>query len=190
MESIYLLAIVPPAQLSSQIDEIRQECSQKFKVYKALKPPVHISLFRPFTMDDSLEKHLHKLLMPVTHSHHPFEQELENFDCFNSNVLYILVAKTEALGAMQKEISAIMNKSKIDPRETKTGNTLFTPHITIAYRDIPPETFPLLWAEYKNRKFKRSFTVDRFTLLKHYYKNWNVLEEFRLAEARDELRLF
>ncbi|MDF3077698.1 MAG: hypothetical protein K0S09_1587 [Sphingobacteriaceae bacterium] len=190
MESIYLLAILPPEELSAQINEIRQECSEKFKVYKGLKPPVHITLFRTFTMDNSLEKHLHKLLMPVTHSHHPFEQQVENFDCFNSHVLYIRVLKTEALSAMQREISAIMNKSKIDPRETKTGNTLFTPHITIAYRDIPPETFPLMWEEYQNRKFKRSFTVDRFTLLKHDFKKWNVLEEFRLAEAREELRLF
>ncbi len=190
MENIYLLAILPPEELSIQIDQIRKECSDKFKVYKALKPPVHITLFRTFTMDNSLEKHVHKLLMPVVNSHHPFEQQLENFDCFNVHVLYIRALKNPALAAMQRQISAIMNRSKIDPKETKTGNSLFTPHVTIAYRDIPPETFPLMWEEYKNRKFKRCFTVDRFILLKHDYKKWNILEEFKLTEQVKELKLF
>ncbi len=190
MASIYLLAILPPEELSAQIDLIRQECSEKFKVYMALKPPVHITLFRTFNMDESLEKHVHKLLKPVIYSHHPFEQELENFDCFNVHAVYIRALKNPAIAAMQKQISHIMNKSKIDPRESKTGNTLFTPHVTIAYRDIPPKIFPALWDEYKNRKFKRSFMVEKFTLLKHDYTKWNILEEFKLTEAVKELTLF
>lgn len=190
MESIYLLAIVPPEELSGQIDSIRKDCSEKFNVFKALKAPVHLPLFRTFTMDSSLEKHVYKLLIPLTHTHSPFDIELENFDCFNVHAVYIRALKSKQLGVLQKEISGIMNRSKIDPRETKTGNTLFIPHINIAYRDVTVETFPLMWEEYKNKKFKRSFKASCFTLLKHDFKQWNVLEEFKLLEAVPTLTLF
>ena len=71
---------------------------------------------------------------------------------------------------------------KIDPKEAK-GNTLFRPHVTIAYRDIPPEVFPAMWEEFKNRKFNRSFKVESFSLLKHDGKQWNLFREFHLKHS-------
>lgn len=186
--SIYLTAILPPSSLSEEISEIREEISGKFKVYKALKPPVHITLFRPVHLEEEREKHLIRLLKPVSMQHRPFEQSLENFDSFNNQTLYIRVAKTPLLQALQKDIAGVFNKNKIDPREVK-GNTSFSPHITIAYRDIPPNVFPVLWNEYKNRKFRRNFSIEKFSLLKHDGEQWNLLEEYPLQKPTD-LQLF
>jgi len=186
--SLYLTAILPPEELSEQIDEIRKEFSERYNIFAALKPPVHITLYRPVNMDESLEQHLIKQLKPVRYNHNPFTQELLNFDSFNIQTLYITAVKNPLLSALQKDISAVFTKNKIDPKEVK-GNTAFHPHLTIAYRDIPPDVFPAIWNELKNRKFKRSFLLDRFTLLKHNGKKWEVLEEFPLQKPQN-LELF
>jgi 2'-5' RNA ligase len=187
MRSLYLIAVLPPAHLSEQIDDIRKECAERYDVKAALKPPVHITLFRPFFLDTERENWLIKLLLPAT-GQPPFHQEIENFDSFNMHVVFLCAIKNASITALQRCISSVINRNKIDPKEVK-GNTLFRPHITIAYRDIPPEVFPVMWEEYKNRKFKRNFMVESFSLLKHDGKRWNLLCEFRLKPT-DILTLF
>ena len=179
MTSLYFIAILPPEELSEQIDDIRKECAERFQVKAGLKPPVHITLYRPFHLEQELENHLIKSLSTVTYSHSPFEQQLENFDSFNAHTLYIRAIKNPKLAALQKNITSVILRHKLDVREVK-GNTLFTPHVTIAYRDIPPETFPLIWETFKDKKFKRSFMTERFALLKHDGKKWNVLKNYGL----------
>lgn len=188
MKNLYLTAVLPPSQLSEQIDDIRKECAEQFDVKAALKPPVHITLFRPFFLEAEREMQLIRLLRPITYNHQPFKIVCENFDTFNSQVVFIRVLKSEALGNLQREVAGIYNRNKIDPREVK-GNTAFHPHITIAYRDIPAPVFPKLWSVYKNRKFKRSFTIDRFTLLKHDGKKWQPFQEFYFKKQK-EVSLF
>lgn len=185
---LYLTAILPPAELSEQIDDIRKELSERYKIYAALKPPVHITLYRPLNIEQSFESALISLLKPVGFNHYPFTQELLNFNCFNIQTLFVSVVKNPLLSALQKDVAAVFNKNKIDPKEVK-GNTSFHPHITIAYRDISPEIFPQIWDEIKNRKFKRSFRVDHFSLLKHDGRKWQGFKEFALSKP-ETLELF
>jgi len=177
--SLYLTAILPPAILAEEIDEIRREISEKYKVYAALKPPVHITLFRPLNHKESREDHLLSILKPISTRHRPFRQELLNFDSFNIQTLFLNAVKNPLLQNLQKDVAAAFTKNKIDPKEVR-GSTRFHPHITVAYRDIPPEIFPVLWEEFKSRRFKRSFTVDHFSLLKHNGQKWCMLKEFPL----------
>ena len=186
--SLYLTAILPTPHLSEEIDDIRKELSERYQIFAALKPPVHITLYRPVSISQEFESHLIKLLQPVGYEHCPFTLNLLNFGSFNIQTIFISAEKNSLLSDLQKDVSAVFNKNKIDPKEVK-GNTTFHPHITVAYRDIPPEKFPLIWDELKNRKFKRSFIVDRFTLLKHDGKKWQPLKEFKLQKS-DDLLLF
>jgi 2'-5' RNA ligase len=188
MENLYLTAILPPEQLTEQIDEIRKECAEKFNVKAGLKPPVHITLFRPFKLESEREEHLLKILNPVTYNYDPFEISLENFDTFHSHVVFIRVTRNKELLDLQHEISGIYNRNKIDFQEVKSRQS-FKPHITIAYRDIPAPIFPNMWSEYKDRKFKRRFLINHFTLLKHDGKRWQRFKDYYLKKEA-ELSLF
>ena len=179
--SIYLTAILPPPALAAEIDDLRREVSERFKVYKALKPPIHITLFKPVKLNENLEEHLLRLLRPLTLHHTPFDQTLENFDSFNDKTFFIKVSKTSALLALQKDISSVFRKNKIDEGIVKERNS-FSPHITLAYRDVSPDTFKAIWQEYKSKKFKRAFTTDRFAILKHDGNRWNIFEEIPLEK--------
>lgn len=186
--SLYLTAILPPPALSEQIDDIRRELSERYKIYAALKPPVHITLYRPVNVHQSFEPDLIRLLKPVGYKHEQITLSLVNFDAFNIQTVFISVVKNPLLNAFQKDVSAVFHRNKIDPKEVKS-NTAFHPHITVGYRDIPPDTFPALWNDIKQRKFKRSFLVDHFTLLKHDGQQWQPLEHFPLVKPKS-LKLF
>jgi 2'-5' RNA ligase len=188
MKSLYLTAILPPEELTQQIDEIRQECASRFNVKAALKPPVHITLFKPIKLESDREKELLQILQGIKHNHEPFKIELENFDTFNSRVVYIRVLKNHSLWDLEHQITKAYKHHQIDGQEVGS-NKAFHPHITIAFRDIAPATFPVMWAEYKNKKFKRAFVADHFTLLKHNGEKWLPFQNFELQKPED-LSLF
>ncbi len=190
MSSLYLIAILPPEDLSRQINEIRVQCSEKFGVQKALKPPVHITLYRPFKMEDAFETKMCRLLQSVAAGLEPFRQELENFEAFDMHAVVIRALKNPQMMKLQRSVASIFRKNEIDKLPPGTKNLAFRPHVTIAYRDILPEVFPLLWQEYKDAHFKRNFTNDNFSILKHDGKQWNKVRDFKLCGHGSQLGLF
>lgn len=190
MAALYLIAILPPEDLSRQIHEIRVQCSEKFGIQKALKPPVHITLYRPFKMDGSFESKMLRLLQAAVSGNRPFRQELENFEAFDMHAVVIRALKNPELINLQRAVASVFRKSNIDKLPPGSRSTSFRPHLTIAYRDILPEVFPLIWQEYKDARFKRSFTVDHFNLLKHDGKQWNVIADIKLRGVNVQGNLF
>ncbi|SKB37407.1 2'-5' RNA ligase family protein [Daejeonella lutea] len=190
MSSLYLIAILPPADLSSQINEIRVQCSEKFGVRRALEPPVNISLYRPFKMEQAFESKMCRMLQSVASGFEPFRQDLENFEAFDMNAVVIRALKNPQMMKLQRSVASIFRKNKLDKQPAGSKNLAFRPHVAIAYRDILPEVFPMLWQEYKDVRFKRNFTNDQFSILKHDGKEWNKIQDFKLSGQKGQLDLF
>lgn len=171
MKLNYLIAILPPRELSLQIDEIRKACSEKYKIYKALRPPVHITLLFLHNLDTTFEPQLINSL-EAARNFRPFTQKLENYDAFIGNeVVFIKATINKEFTTLYRNIKKILADLAKEPRSQ------ITPHITIAYRDLKDQ-FPQIFAEYKNKSFKASFQVDHFTLLKHDRIRWNIHKDY------------
>lgn len=190
MTNLYLLAILPPEDLSRQIHEIRVQCAEKFGVQKALKPPVHITLYRPFKAVEAFENKLIRLIHSAASGLKPFHQDLENFEAFDMHAVVIRASKNSGITALHRSIASVFRKNEIDKLPAGKNSLPFRPHLTIAYRDILPEVFPMIWEEYKDLKFKRSFKADHFSLLKHDGTQWNLLEDFKLSSYVEQTELF
>jgi 2'-5' RNA ligase len=54
----------------------------------------------------------------------------------------------------------------------------FSPHITVAFRDLKKDQFYTLWEEYKNKYFNESFHAEGLTLFKHNGEKWEVSQFF------------
>ena len=178
MKHNYLIAILPPPELSLQIDEIRKACSEKYKIYKALRPPVHITLLFLKNLDDTFEPKLINSL-EAARNFSPFTQKLENYDAFVRNeVVFIKATINKEITTLYRNIKKILGDAAKEPRSQ------ITPHITIAYRDLKDQ-FSQIYAEYKNKSFEASFPVDHFTLLKHDRIRWNILRDY-VAKPGDQ----
>jgi 2'-5' RNA ligase len=173
MRSLYLLAILPPPLMSVEIHQVRQECADRFKVYKALRPPIHITLYKPFHADEALEKRIINLLAAATKDLPSFIQHLEDFGSFRKKVVYINALKSRELINLQAAVKSVIISNQFDPKPDEKDINSFHPHITIAYRDISAGIFQEIWKEYENRDLKLSFPVEDFTLLKHQHEKWN-----------------
>jgi 2'-5' RNA ligase len=190
--SLYMFAIMPPDGLASTIHQLRQEFFQFFKFRKALKPPVHITLFDPFLIPIELSQAFEQYIAQIQHwasTQSPFMIDLRNFNFFNNRehpVVYIDVINNFSIKKFYAGFINQLTKYKLkrdDPRS-------FKPHITIGYKDIPPTAFPKIKEHYSKKNFGSSFTCNTFYLWKHDGNNWQVIKTYLLDGKVEQLNLF
>ena len=54
----------------------------------------------------------------------------------------------------------------------------FHPHMTLAFRDLKKKDFARLWASLDGRPVNHTWQADRFWLLKHNGKFWEMYRSF------------
>lgn len=184
MEDLYFIAVLPPPDLSNEIDEIRKACALEHQVYSALKPPVHITLIAPFKLNSVNELKLTKSLESAR-PFQPFVQKLKDFDGFPEHTVYINAIKNNGISAIHNKLKTVL---KSLGGVIKAGS-LTNPHVTIAYRDAK-EAYPQIIEQYRRRHFNAAFMVDHFTLLKHDGKRWNIHSEYSANVDERQLEIF
>lgn len=182
MESLFFVAILPPQEISAVIDEIRKQCSIDYQVYSALKPPVHITLIPPFKLNVALENKLVTSLQ-YCRNFRSFEQELCDYDGFPPKVIFIRANKNPGITALHKNIT-----TKIKPYLRESPGSI-NPHITIAYRDVGEDVYEKIMHAYGKKRFRANFNVNKFTLLKHDGKKWNLFKEFESKPQEEQYKM-
>ena len=62
----------------------------------------------------------------------------------------------------------------------------FTPHMTVAFKDLKKSKFKAAWEEFENRELHFEFAAEKLTLLRHENKKWNIAQEFKFVEGSRE----
>lgn len=189
---MYMFAFMPPETKALEIHNHRLGFAEDYSFTRALKPPVHITLLDPFFVDNDIaplfEDKMYSLL-DWAEQQSNFPIELQDFGFFEnpqSPVVYINVRKNIKLNALRNSFLNQMRKHYgfVIPKNT------YKPHITIGSRDVTPEAFPWIKADYSKRSFKDSFDCNAFYLWKHNGHNWEVIQEFALKGMSEQLVLF
>jgi 2'-5' RNA ligase len=179
---LHLWAIVPPQPIEEQIDAIRKEFAANFRAEAALKPPVHITLYKPFSVPvPEVKKHIEKLRRWVA-TQPSFAIELKNFAFFEnpkSPVAFIDVVEHPDLKALN---TGITKETKQHFELVDRTRQTFHPHFTIGYRDVSPELFPEVKRAYSKRPFTATFDVKHISLFRHNGKKWELKHELPLAD--------
>jgi 2'-5' RNA ligase len=179
---LHLWAIVPPQPIEAQIDAIRKEFAANFGTLAALKPPVHVTLYKPFSVPaPEVKKHIEKMRRWVA-AQPSFRIELKNFGFFEnpkSPVAFIDVVDHSDLKALNTGITK--ETKQLFELIDKTRQQ-FHPHFTIGYKDVSPEIFPEVKRAYSKRSFAAAFDVNHVSLFRHNGKKWELQYELPLAE--------
>ncbi|NEN93697.1 MAG: 2'-5' RNA ligase family protein, partial [Okeania sp. SIO3H1] len=56
----------------------------------------------------------------------------------------------------------------------------FSPHVTVAFRDLTKTNFRAAWLEFRERSLEFEFVASQLTLLIHNGKRWDIFQEFRI----------
>ena len=134
----------------------------------------------PFEWKEKKGDELLSNLQLFSRNKNPITLQLENFACFAPRVIYIHVNDSEPLKTFQHQLHRFC-KVELNIFNAQYKHLPFHPHLTLAFRDLKKTMFEKAWNEFKNKEFVASFVADRFALLKHNGKVWEVLIEFTFA---------
>lgn len=191
-EILYMFAIMPPEKLAERIHTERMNFAEEYKAVKALKPPVHITLFDPFKIEDDAASLFEEHIAHLKHWANrvpSFEIELRDFSFFEnpkSPVIYIDVVKSKQLNELQIEFKKQLKK--YIPFENK--NQPYRPHITIGYRDVDPKIFPQIKEVYSKKWFRETFECNDICLWRHDGQKWQTIQKYPLNGVQEQMALF
>ncbi|WOB43746.1 2'-5' RNA ligase family protein [Thermoleptolyngbya oregonensis NK1-22] len=174
----FFIALVPPPAIQDYANGVIQELGDRFQTHTAKAPP-HVTLQPPFEWSPARADRLTEELAAFAQRQSSVPVHLLGFGQFSPRVLYIHVERTPALLALQAALAEHLEQTLgiVDP---KAKRRRFTPHITVASRNITPYTFQQAWALLKERPLDLRFSGDRLTLLKHDGHEWQIYQEFAL----------
>lgn len=179
MEHLYMFAIMPPVEIAKRIRMEQEIFAEKYNCAKALKPPVHITIYEPFKAEGEIESTFCQLHAWAA-GQKSFGIELNNYNYFKnrrSPVVYIDVVKNDSLRQLHTEFRKQLRKYM----EVEPGSNPYTPHFTIAYRDVSPEILPAIIDEYKHRRFHEVFACNSIFLWRHDGKNWQIIDGYKFG---------
>ncbi len=182
-KTLWFIAIIPPDDVAEKVRAIQQEIAGRFGPRSSLKIPVHITLEPPFRLHDAEEPQLDILLRNFFATKEEFSLELRNFGSFRENVVFIEVTPSLPLLEMHDQLSELLRGPAAIVKAAPWHGG-YTPHMTVANRDVTPEAHERIWREFNTRKFYAAFPVQEVALLRHHpeEKLWQVHRRFLLLK--------
>lgn len=179
----YFIALVPEGKLQEKATEIKLDLREKFNIKYALKSPAHITVKMPFLWNEHKEEKLIRELSSFASSRDSFELRLRGFWKFGNRVIFIDVVPNPLLQSLQLELAAY-SKTRLNLVQELSDRN-YTPHMTLAFKDIKAQNFDIYWKYVKRLSFDERFPVDNLALLKKVSGKWEVLAKVSLGKDQD-----
>ncbi|GAB4464875.1 MAG: 2'-5' RNA ligase family protein [Elainellaceae cyanobacterium] len=174
----FFIALVPPPAIQDYANGVIRELGDRFQSHTAKAPP-HVTLQPPFEWSPARAERLADELATFAQRQVSVPVHLLGFGQFSPRVLYIHVEKTAELLALQANLVEHLEQT-LGIVDLKGRRRRFTPHVTVASRNLTPPTFQQAWALLKERSVDLKFQSDRLTLLQHSGQRWQIYREFSL----------
>jgi len=175
-ENLYFIAIIPKRELREKITAFKQDFVNRFNSKHALKVFPHITLKAPFKLPANAHDELLRWFTDLRILQKQFTIQLKDFGAFNNKrnpVVFVQPVVTKELQALQEQLLASF--SSAFPALLHSVDKEFSPHMTIAYRDLSPKMFTKAWSEYQHKQFDALFEVNAINLCQHDLKKWNII---------------
>ncbi len=173
----FFIALLPPEDVQQVANEIKQHFDQVYHSRAALKSPPHITLQPPFLWDVQDLPRLESALTEFSLHQSPIPMNLENFGAFPPRVIYINVLKTTELLTLQTQLGAFLSE-QLNIVDIKATTRPFSPHLTVAFRDLSKQNFRKAWPLFAEQKLEYNFIVNQLTLLIHNGKRWEIKNNY------------
>lgn len=181
-EKLFFIALLPPQNVQQEATKIKEYFAKVYKSRAALKLPAHVTLQPPFKWNLEDLPLLEGCLQKFAETQSSVPMILDGFGSFRQRVIYINVIKNSELITIHQELLAHLEESLNIVDEIEKCRQ-FSPHLTVAYRDLTRDNFRKAWAEFESQKFYFEFAISKITLLIHNGKQWEINQEFGLSKS-------
>ena len=182
MKSLYLVAVVPPEPVFSETWALKQLVQQLTGSRNAVRLPPHVTLLPPLRQDEAFEARYTAILVAFAATQAPFVVGLHDFAWFGQRTLFVQVREAAALKDFH---AALMAWCAVHLPEVPHENRPFTPHLTLATRDLPAAQVPELQRLFAARSYTAAFEVRHLTLFRHDGQQWHPRAQVALCATPD-----
>ncbi|TGE04250.1 2'-5' RNA ligase family protein [Hymenobacter fodinae] len=176
--NLYLVAVLPPEPVLGQVWALKQEVHERTGSRNAVRLPPHITLIPPTRQPAEFEAAAADALAEFVRGRAAVRVGLHDFSWFGQRTLFVRVVEADALLELHAALYAwcAQRLPSIQPE-----NRPFTPHMTLATRDIPTSAVPLLQEEFRHRHYGATFEIKSLQLFRHSGQQWEKIREFELV---------
>ncbi len=182
-QNLYFLALVPDGKTAGEVTALKEHIALQYNSSRALRLMPHITLKAPFTVPQKLMGEVPGWFDSLNLKTTPFTITLNGFNSFsnpNNPVIFIKpVASPQLLVLQQEIITAFVQQFPAVPLQPT--EQVFSPHMTIAYRDLSYEMFEKAWEVFKDKPFHAEFEAHTVSLLQHDGAKWSIISEKKLG---------
>jgi len=180
-QGLYFIGILPPDDIATKVQQVKKESVEKYDSKEAYNKPPHFTLQIPFKAPEEIEEVIVPQLIFFAEEQEPFTVNLSGFNHFRKDVIFIDVEDPTPMKSLHAELIEYLRNEMGFTNRSK--NNSFTPHMTVAYRDLTTDNFERAWKEFRDRSFDDSFQVGSIYLLKHDYTRWQPFYEFKFEDS-------
>lgn len=156
------VGIVVSKKTFNEIFKIEKSIAEKYKTYYNFKGKIgpHITITHQENINKKDFNQIEKIVSEISKKTKPFKIKIKCVRRFYKPiVIYMNVLKSTKLNKLNKELSNNLRKFGKVRRYRK-----YTPHVTIANKDITKENFKKAFKELKNKKLSYEFNVNKLYL--------------------------
>jgi len=153
------VGIVLPNKISKEILKIQKKIAKKYKTHHSLESNLgpHFTITHQENVNERNLKKIEKIVHEISQTIKPFKVKINSFQRFYKNrVIYAKVAKSKELDNLHKKLSYRLSKFGKVRLLRK-----YTPHISLAYKDITKENYRAAFKEFKNKKIFYEFELNK-----------------------------
>ncbi|MBC6492971.1 2'-5' RNA ligase family protein [Flavihumibacter stibioxidans] len=169
----YFIGLVAPAAIDQQFREWKKWMLDGFGCKVAMKSPAHITLIPPFQMKESEEGGMRTFMDRFAETQFPFDIRLDGFGSFDKRVIFVKVDQNQFLGRLYDRFQHDFLLAY--PGQVKPDKRPFHPHMTIATRDIPRQSFGEAMEHFTPISFSAVIPASELSLLYLRPGRWDVV---------------
>lgn len=186
-EQTHFIGVLVPQELTDTLLNCRSWMNAEYGCRSGYGTPIHITLVPPFHLDEqyttkevlhSLQTAVEKLLIssqkqnPDTTSHpiFPFTARVNGFDAFGDRTIFAKVLPDEHWQPLRDEV--LTSLLSACPGTTKKDARPFTPHLTVANRDIPEGASVAALEHFSELNLVSEFPVDTIAVFTRNRGTW------------------
>ncbi|MCX8080526.1 MAG: 2'-5' RNA ligase family protein [Bacteroidia bacterium] len=177
----FFVALVPSEPLLSELENMKLHIMNNYGCKAALRSPAHITIHRPFLCRSVKADFIRQSFQRFEFNN--FDICLKDFGFFPENrVVFVRPVENRQLHMLYENFRDFASREWNLLTEKKHQRP-FHPHITLAFRDVKPDTYDALHREFSNRTYEACFRADCLSLLEWDSLKWKVVERcsFKVA---------
>lgn len=169
----HFVGVLVPERISDVVENCRAWMGEYFGCKSGYRTAPHITLVAPFSIVDpegfgALEGALYGWARTMR----PFEASVTGFGAFAERTVFAHVDENPAWLEWYASLTRALKDAY--PRTIPARGEKFTPHLTVANRDIPNGAVPLALAHLAELGLHETFTVDNVALFAWRGDSWSV----------------